>query len=54
MKTYGGFVKKGYQKTNFEITAANRDKVYKQLKSQFPGWEIKITTTRKANRRNKE
>ena len=43
MKTFGGFLRKGNQKMNFEVSAPNKLKAFRAIKESYPDWEVQIT-----------
>lgn len=43
MRTFGGFLRKGSQKMNFEISAPSKLKAYRDIKRKYPDWEVQVT-----------
>jgi len=48
MKTFGGYLRKGNSKMNFEISAPNKRKAYDGMKHTYPDWEVQITESHKS------
>jgi len=48
MRTFGGFLKKGQRKMNFEVSAPNKTKAFKEIKRDYPDWEVQIKESHKS------
>lgn len=48
MRTFGGYIKKGKEKKNFEVSARNKTKAYKEIKREYPDWNVQVKESHKS------